>query len=101
MNPVASVPEPREAAPATTWTSEEAHRLLTATVACWLGGVWSDAEGVDEATRTKDAERRCHQLVERVYGTDDQARYERLRALDPVEVSELKTKILAIARIDT
>ncbi|HEY1535122.1 MAG TPA: hypothetical protein VGF76_13940 [Polyangiaceae bacterium] len=101
LSPVASVAEPQAAAPATTWTSEEAHRLLTATVACWLGGVWSDAEGVDDATRSKDAERRCHQLVERVYGTDDQARYERLRALDPVEVSELKAKILATARIDT
>ena len=101
LNPVASVAEPKATAPAPTWTSEEAHRLLTATVACWLGGVWSDAEGVDEATRSKDAERRCHQLVERVYGTDDPARYERLRAVDPVEVSELKTKILATARIDT
>jgi hypothetical protein len=101
INPVASVTEPQEAPPSPTWTSEEAHRLLTATAACWLGGVWSDAEGVDEATRTKDAERRCHQLVERIYGTDDQARYERLRAVDPVEVSELKTKILAVARIDT
>jgi hypothetical protein len=66
-----------------------------------LGGVWSDAEGIDEAARSKDAERRCHQLVERLYGADDQGRYERLRALDPVEVSELKNKILAVARIDT
>ena len=100
-NPVASVAEQREAPSPPTWTSEEAHRLLTATVACWLGGVWSDADGVDEATRAKDAERRCHQLVERVYGSDDPTHYERLRAVEPGEVSELKTKILAVASVDT
>ncbi len=100
ITPVAAVAEPGEAQPPS-WTSEEAHRLVTATVACWLGGVWSDAEGITEAARSADAERRCHQLITRVYGTYDQARFERLRALDPVEVSDLQTKILAVARMDT
>ena len=82
-------------------SSEEAHRLVIATIGCWLGGVWSDAEGVDEATRATDAEQRCHQLVQNVYGSNDQPRYERLRAVEPVEVSELKAKILAVARVDS
>jgi hypothetical protein len=69
-------------------------------VGCWLGGVWSDAEGANEATRATDAERRCHELVQRVYGTNDQTRFERLRALEPTEVSELKTKIVALAKTD-
>ncbi len=87
--------------PSPTVTGGEAHRLVIATVACWLGGVWSDAQGIDEATRATDAERRCHQLVQNVYGSDDQTRYERLRAVEPVEVLELKNKILATARVDS
>lgn len=94
VTPVASVPLPP-------LSSEEAHRLVIATIACWFGGVWSDAEGVDEATRARDAEQRCRQLVQRVYGTNDQVRYERLRAVEPVEVSELKAKILAVASADS
>jgi hypothetical protein len=99
--PVATVAETREPSPPQAWTNQEAHRLLTATVACWLGGLWSYAHGVDEAKRDKDAEQRCYQLVERVYGARDQGRYERLRAIDGGEVSELKTKILAVASTDT
>ncbi|HWZ92784.1 MAG TPA: hypothetical protein VNW92_28155, partial [Polyangiaceae bacterium] len=73
---------------------------MISAVGCWLGGVWSDAEGADAATRATDAERRCHELVQRVYGANDQTRYERLRALEPAEVSELKTKIVALAKTD-
>jgi len=92
----------RPEVPATpAWTNEEAHRLVTAAVACWLGGVWSDAEGVPDTKRVDDAERRCRQLVQAAYGTDDQARYEQLRAVDPVEIAELKNKVLAVAEVDT
>jgi hypothetical protein len=74
-----------------------AHKLAVEAVACWLGGVWSDAEGVDEETRAANAQRRCQKLVRDVYGSYDEARYERLRALDAVEVSELKRRILGTA----
>jgi hypothetical protein len=73
---------------------EGAHKLAVAAVACWLGGVWSDAEGVAEETRAANAQRRCQKLVLDVYGSYDQARYERLRALDAVEILELKRRIL-------
>jgi hypothetical protein len=76
---------------------EGAHKLAIGAVACWLGGVWSDAEGVDEETRAANAQRRCQKLVRDVYGSYDEARYERLRALDAVEVSELKRRILGRA----
>jgi hypothetical protein len=76
---------------------EGAHKLTIEAVACWLGGVWSDAEGVDEETRAANAQRRCQKLVRDVYGSYDQERDERLRALDPVEVSELKRNILDTA----
>ncbi|HEY3666336.1 MAG TPA: hypothetical protein VGL19_10060 [Polyangiaceae bacterium] len=95
LSPISTTEQPKP-----TPTSEEAHRLVTAAVACWLGGAWSDAEGIEENKRAADAERRCHQLIESAYGTDDQARYERLRAVDPVEISELKDKVSAVARFD-
>ena len=80
--------------------SEEAHRLLISTVACWLGGVWSDAEGVSEELRGADVERRCGELVNRVYGSDDRIQNERLRAVDATEVASLKEKITAVASGD-
>jgi hypothetical protein len=84
-----------------TKTREEAHRLAVATVACWLGGLWSDAEGVaDEPERARTSDQRCHDLVHRIYGSDDPVHYERLRALEPVEVSEIIARIQAVARTD-
>ena len=79
---------------------KKAHRLVVATVACWLGGVWSDAEGASEDARAADADRRCHEFLTRLYGSDDKIRFERLRAVEAVEVSELKGRILAVARGD-
>jgi hypothetical protein len=80
---------------ATGSSPEGAHQLAVEAIACWLGGVWGDAEGVDQETRAANAQRRCERLVLDVYGNYDVARYERLRALDPAEVSELKRRILA------
>lgn len=82
-------------------TTEEAHRLAVATLGCWLGGVWSDAQGVPTDARAAEAEHRCQDLVARVYGKDDKARYERLRAVEAEEVLALKDKILAVARGDS
>lgn len=70
---------------------------MVGAVACWFGGVWSDAEGDAKEARAADAERRCHELVKRVYGADDDVRYERIRALERVEVAELEQRILAVA----
>jgi hypothetical protein len=93
---MASTPSSAAASEAAT-DPERAHKLAVAAVGCWLGGVWSDAEGVDDETRAANAQRRCQKLVRDVYGNYDQARYERLRALDAVEVSELKRRILGTA----
>jgi hypothetical protein len=78
--------------------SEAAYDLAVSSIACWMGGIWSDAEAVPPDERAANAERRCRLLLTRVYGADDQSRYERLRALDAVEVFELKEKIIAQAR---
>ncbi len=78
----------------------EAHAWLVAAVGCWLGGMWSDAEGADEASRINASKERCRTLVRRLYGDDDQARYERLRAVDPSAIADLRAKIENEARSD-
>ena len=74
-----------------------AHRLLVSAAACWLGGMWTDAQGVDDADRAAASERGCRDLVRQAHGGDDLARYERLRALDAVEVSDLVQTIAGTA----
>ncbi|HEX7477289.1 MAG TPA: hypothetical protein VF331_05745 [Polyangiales bacterium] len=77
-----------------------AHRLAIAAAACWFGGVWSDAEGAGEVERSDTSKRHCRELVAQAYGNDDAARFERLRAVDAVEVSELASKLDAAAHSD-
>jgi len=94
----APVPPPPAPAVATHTETNGAYDLLIAAAGCWMGGVWSDAEGVSAEGRAENADRRCRTLIRRVYGAEDQARYERLRALDAVEVFELREKLVAAAR---
>lgn len=100
-SPQTAAPRPSAIESQTETQPGAAHRLFEETLACWQGGVWSDAQGIPEAQRAEAADRRCRTLEQRVYGTTDKGRYERLRALDQVEVSELKGKLVAIARSDT
>ncbi len=81
-------------------TAENAHKLAISAAGCWFGGLWSDAEGVDEIRRAADAEARCHALVRTLYGNDDQARYERLRAFDEVAVAELTDRVKTAGQRD-
>jgi hypothetical protein len=91
------VPTQAPASASTVPGRARAHRLVIAAGACWLGGVWCDAEGASEAERSDVSKRHCRELVEQAYGSDDAARVERLRAVDAVEVSELATKLDAAA----
>jgi hypothetical protein len=97
-SPSASAPDRAESP---SGKHERAHELVIAAVACWSGGLWSDAEGVAREKRAADAERRCHEFVTRVYGTDDSVRYERIRGLERVELAEVKARILAVAANDS
>jgi hypothetical protein len=78
-------------------TREDAHRAIVAAAACWLGGVWTDAKSVDEPSPGLTAQHRCQDLVRRIWGQYDKGTYERLRALDPGEVSQLVDRIAAVA----
>jgi hypothetical protein len=77
-----------------------AHHLVVAAGACWLGGLWSDAEGVSDLERGEASKKRCSDLIQQAYGSFDKVRFERIRALEEVEVSELAGKIDAAAKAD-
>ena len=68
--------------------------------ACWFGGVWGDAEGESPEFRKQASDARCHDVVRRVYGHDDQARYEQLRALEGEVVADIAAKVETLAKED-
>src|SRR6185295_12842912 len=57
----------------------QAHALVLRTAGCWFGGLWSDALGIEPDRRRSEAEKRCMDLVKRMYGTENVARYDQLR----------------------
>lgn len=69
------------------------YKLGLLAMACSLGGLWSDAEGVPPADWRKRDDQRCNDLVVSVYGQFDVHHYERLRAGDAEAVSDLLDKI--------
>jgi hypothetical protein len=81
--------------------AEAGHNLAVMAAACWFGGVWGDAEGDSPETRTSASEARCHDVVRRVYGHDDAARYEQLRALEGDVVADIAGKVETLAREDS
>ncbi len=81
-------------------TGAAAHRLVIAAGACWLGGLWSDAQGVSDIERSDASKKHCGDLIKQAYGSDVQDRVERIRALDAVEVAELAGKLDSAARAE-
>jgi hypothetical protein len=71
------------------------YKLGLLATACWLGGVWSDAEGAPEATWRDRNEQRCRDLVVSVWGRFDQNRYEQIRENETRAVDDLLAKIRA------
>lgn len=71
------------------------YKLGLLATACWMGGVWSDAEGVPPDRRAGRGEQRCRDLVVSIYGRFDQARYEQIRENEDRAVGDLLAKIRA------
>jgi hypothetical protein len=69
------------------------YKLGLLATSCWMGGVWSDAEGVPRERWTARDHERCHDLVVSVYGQFDQARFEQIRATESRAVDDLLAKI--------
>jgi hypothetical protein len=69
--------------------------------ACWVGALWSDGLGEAADGRKAANEKRCHDLVKSLYGSDDQRHYERLRALEAEEIEMVARVVDSIAKMDT
>jgi hypothetical protein len=76
----------------------QAHALVLEAAGCWLGGLWSDAEGAD--VRRAAAEKRCLSLVQRLYGSEDKAKYDQLRLVEPKVVDKLAADVDKLASGD-
>jgi hypothetical protein len=71
--------------------------------ACWLGGLWSDAEHDTRDTpqdRRATTEGRCRELLRGVYGSDDNTRLEQLRAFESSVVGDVAAKVEQVAAND-
>jgi hypothetical protein len=79
---------------------EAGHNLAILASACWFGGIWGDAEGDSETTRAEASDARCHDVVRRVYGKDDDDHYRQLRALEPSVVGDIASKVESLAKED-
>ncbi len=95
--PIAQAPAAPPPAPS---RPEAGHNLAIMAAACWFGGVWGDAEGESPEFPKQASEARCHDVVRRVYGHDDQARYEQLRALEGEVVADIAAKVETLAKED-
>jgi hypothetical protein len=94
-------PAPKASAPpATPLRPEAGHNLAILAAACWFGGIWSDAEGDTEDARGHATEARCHDVVRRVYGSDDETHYMKLRSLEPDVVGDIAAKVETLAKED-
>ena len=81
--------------------TDSAYRLVVASAACWLGGLWVDAEGESGASeRRAGTARRCAEVVRAVSGEDDPSKVEALRVLDPPITDALVVKVKERARAD-
>jgi hypothetical protein len=79
---------------------EAGHNLAILAAACWFGGIWGDAEGDSEETRGHATDARCHDVVRRVYGHDDDDHYRQLRAVEPTVVGDIAGKVETLAKED-
>ena len=93
-------PEPPLPPPPAAKTQEEAHRLVVLAASCWLGGLWSDALGEQDAAKAAGDEARCHDLERHVWGADDKTHYEQLRAIEQNAAADVEAKVDETAKTD-
>ncbi len=69
------------------------HKLAVTAVSCWFGGVWADAIGEAPENRKMSDEGRCNEVVRLVWGAEDKAKYEQVRAFDERAVEDVISKV--------
>jgi len=80
-------------------TKAGAHGLAIAAAACWFGGSWADALGVQDLAKPGAVEARCHDLERRVWaGAEDKTHYEQLRALEANAVADVIARVQETAK---
>ncbi len=81
--------------------TDTAYRLVISSAACWLGGLWGDAEGeAGVAERRAGTARRCGEVVHTVTGQDDPMKVEALRLIDASITDPLVAKVIELAAAD-
>jgi hypothetical protein len=89
------------AAPTPVRDTDTAHKLVIASAACWLGGLWSDAEGEEGAVeRRAGTTRRCAEVVRALEGQDDPMKVEAVRVLDRATTDAIVAKVKELAAAD-
>jgi len=63
--------------------------------------MWADALGEEGEAKAKGIETRCHDLEQRVWGTEDRSHYEELRALGKDAVADVVARVDAAAKDDS
>jgi hypothetical protein len=91
-------PEPPPPPPAK--TQEEAHKLVVMAASCWLGGLWADALGEQDAAKEQGIDNRCHELERHVWGADDKTHFEQLRAIEQNAAADVAAKVDETAKTD-
>jgi hypothetical protein len=80
---------------------DDPYDIITAAASCWLGGLWSEAEGDEGAAERRAATaKRCLQAAHALSGQDDPLKVESLRVLDASTTDELVAKVKALAPND-
>jgi hypothetical protein len=87
-------------APAAPQTQEDAHKLVILAASCWFGGLWADALGELEPTKTPAIEARCHDLERHVWGADDKTHYEQMRGFEQNAVADVVARVDSTAKSD-
>jgi hypothetical protein len=87
--------------PAPPATQEAAHKLAILAASCWFGGAWGDALGEKEDVKKANADSRCRDLEQKVWGgADDKTHLEQLRAMDAAATGDVIGKVDALAKGD-
>jgi len=82
-------------------TTGTAHKLVALSTACWLGGVWAEAEGETSLSEKRAGdEARCKEVIVLADGKENPDEMLPLRGLEPKVTTELKEKVDAFARKD-
>jgi hypothetical protein len=81
-------------------TGHTAHALLVEAASCWFGGLWGDVQGESPEERRASSAKHCESIVRDVFGKEDPARYEQVRAFETETIDDVAAKVAMLASAD-